>query len=358
VLMQAPKNGFFYVLDRKTGELISAEPYVSVNWASRIDLASGRPVETGKADYRDAPRLVIPAPQGGHNWHPMTFHPGTGLVYLSARDMAYWFVNDPAFDPSNHGKWALGQNMDEQIRLSELEPPEDPVGFLLAWDPVAQREVWRSDQSGYWNGGLLSTAGGLVFAGSADGRFRAFRAQDGEPLWEVASQTGIMAPPVTYTIDGEQTVLVAAGWGGGAIAGPRVDEAIINHYRNEGRVLAFKLGGTAPMPENQPRETRPPAPPPVTASADELARGKSLYHRDCVLCHGFAVESALIVPDLRYLSPERHRQFDGIVLGGLDASRGMPSFAKELSAEEAALIHQYINEQAQKLFESQSERAP
>jgi quinohemoprotein ethanol dehydrogenase len=166
-----------------------------------------------------------------------------------------------------------------------------------------------------------------------------------------------MAPPVTYTVDGEQYVLVAAGWGGGAIAGPRVDEAIINRYRNEGRVLAFKLGATAPMPENQPRVTMAPSPPPVTASAEELARGKSLYHRECVLCHGFAVESALIVPDLRYLSPERHQQFDDIVLRGLYATRGMPSFAKELSADGAALVHQYIIEQAQKLYAAQSNQA-
>jgi quinohemoprotein ethanol dehydrogenase len=356
--MQAPKNGFFYVLDRETGALISAEPYVVVNWASHIDPESGRPVETSAADYREAPKLVVPAPQGGHNWHPMTFHPETGLVYFSARDMAYWFVNDPTFDPGDRGKWALGQDGDEQIRLAELEPPADPVGFLLAWDPVAQREVWRSEQSGFWNGGLLSTAGGLVFGGSADGRFRAFRASDGEVLWEVVSQTGIMAPPVSYEVDGDQFVLVAAGWGGGALAGPPVAEAIINRYHNEGRLLAFKLDGGAAMPRNRPRDTTVPSPPRATASADELARGKSLYHRECGLCHGFAAESALVVPDLRYLSAKRHREFDEIVLGGMLATRGMPSFANELSTDEAALIHQYVNAQAWKLHEASGGHQP
>ena len=238
----------------------------------------------------------------------------------------------------------------------ELAPGKDKLGTVYAISVETGDTTWLYEQRASTTS-LVATGGRLLFGGDTNGRFKAYDQDTGEVLWEVLSQTGIMAPPVTYEVDGEQYVLVAAGWGGGALAGPRVEEAIINRYHNEGRVLAFKLGGTAAMPENQPRDTTVPVPLTVTASADEIARGKSLYHRECVLCHGFAAESSLIVPDLRYLSSQRHEQFNDIVLGGLFDARGMPSFASSLSADEAALVHQYINTQAQKLYASQSNDA-
>jgi PQQ-dependent dehydrogenase (methanol/ethanol family) len=354
VIMQAPKNGFFYVLDRASGELLSADPYVAVNWASHVDLKTGRPAVTELANYEKQARMIVPPPQGGHNWHPMTFHPGTGLVYIPVRDMAFWYVSDPDFEGFKMGQWATGLDMYQVAIEGENEEPP-AAGFLIAWDPRERKEVWRFDQSGYWNGGLLSTAGGLVFGGTADGNFRAFNASTGEVLWEVTSQTGILAAPVTYAIDGEQYVAVAAGWGGAAVAGGPVEEAAITNYHNEGRVLVFKLGGSAAMPQNQARDTTVPTPRPVTASPEEVEEGKRVYHKHCAVCHGFSVASSLVLPDLRYLSAERHDAFDDIVFRGIFSGKGMASFGDLLNEEQIEQIHQYINTEAQELYAEQQE---
>jgi PQQ-dependent dehydrogenase (methanol/ethanol family) len=300
VLMQAPKNGFFYVLDRATGELLSAEPYVGVTWASHVDLASGRPVETPESDYATQPRLLRPSVEGGHNWHPMSFHPGTGLVYIPSHESEYWFVNDPDYDPSQT-QWALALDFDEQVERVEAEAPEF-TGHLLAWDPVAGKRAWRVDHVAYWNGGVLSTAGGLVFQGAGDGRFVAYDAASGEVLWQTQGTTGIMAAPVTYQIDGVQYVAVAAGWG----------------------------------------------------SAEELRRGKHLYNEHCFVCHGVSAKSSLVVPDLRYLTAERHATFEQIVRDGMLETRGMPRFAEDLSQTDAKAVHAYVIERAQELYAEQS----
>ena len=191
VLMQAPKNGFFYVLDRATGELISAKPYAAVNWASHVDLETGRPVETNDGNYREQDRLILPGPYGGHNWHPMSFNPQTGLVYIPAMDAGFWYTHDEKF-VHRPQEWNLALDLDQTIALAEEHPPE-AAGHLLAWDPVKQEPAWRVQHRGFWNGGALSTAGGLVFQGTGDGRFAAYDARDGDLLWEVQSTTGIMA---------------------------------------------------------------------------------------------------------------------------------------------------------------------
>jgi quinohemoprotein ethanol dehydrogenase len=353
VLMQAPKNGFFYVLDRETGELLSAEPYVAVNWASHIDPETGRPVETGLGDYAEGARLVYPAPTGGHSWHPMAFHPGTGLVYIPAHDIQFWFVRDESFE-FRMGEYAIAIDTDELVDLTEKDPPE-ARGFLLAWDPVAQKEVWRVAHEGFWNGGVLATAGGLVFQGSGDGRIAAHDAATGARLWAIRSHTGIMAPPISYEIDGEQYVAVAAGWGGGVIAGGRVEQAIITEYHNEGRVLAFKLGGSQPMPRSTRRDLTVPAPPPLTVSAEEVLEGKSLYNRHCLACHGMLALSSLVVPDLRYMSDDRHEAFESIVLGGALRGNGMPSFSEFLTSDDLPGVQGYIISRAQDAYDAQLE---
>ncbi len=353
VLMQAPKNGFFYVLDRETGGLISARPYVSVNWASKIDPKTGRPVETEIANYEKEARKISPAPQGAHSWHPMAFSPETGLVYVPARELQAWFINDPKFPGARPGEWALGTDVDRVIDKT-LDSPPEPSGFILGWDPIAQREVWRVEHEDFWNGGVLATAGGLVFSGTGAGRIAAYDAENGRTLWEVHSQTGVIAAPVSYEIDDEQYIAVAAGFGGGVIAAGRVENAIINRYHNEGRILAFKLGGTEIMPQNQSRDQTVPAPPPVMISAEQLTQGKSLYNRFCMQCHGFAAASSWLTPDLRYLSPERHAAFQAIVRGGILSGKGMPRFEDLLSSEQADLIHEYVNSEAQKLYDSES----
>ena len=177
VLMQAPKNGFFYVLDRADGQLISAEPYVNVTWAERIDLETGRPVEAPGARYRDATALVFPSAHGGHNWHPMAYNPTTELVYIPAMDMGFPYAQ-PADYEYRPGEFNTGiginpllpvRSADERIAMLQ-----SMKGHLAAWDPVRQREAWRVDHAGAWNGGVLSTAGNLVFQGRADGAFAAY----------------------------------------------------------------------------------------------------------------------------------------------------------------------------------------
>jgi glucose dehydrogenase/mono/diheme cytochrome c family protein len=351
VIMQAPKNGFFYMLDRATGELLSAEPYVTMNWATHVDKETGRPVETDTSNYKDKAQLIFPGPQGGHSWHPMAFSPDTGLVYIPAMDIQFWYPNDPEFE-QRRGEWALGLDIDKMVGLTEEQEPE-ASGFLIAWDPIAQKEVWRVSHEGYWNGGALATAGGLVFQGAGDGRFAAYDDRTGEKLWGVVSQTAIMAAPVTYEIDGEQYIAVAAGWGGGVIATGRVEEAIITDFHNENRVIAFKLGATKPIPMSTPRDQTVPTPPALTASAGEIAQGKSVYNRYCMACHGFAAASSLIVPDLRYMSAERHEAFEDIVVRGIFQGNGMPPFEGYLKPEEIAPLYGYIVAESQKAYDEQ-----
>ncbi len=351
VLMQAPKNGFFYVLDRATGELISAEPYVAITWASGIDKATGRPIETEQSSYEGKPKVMLPGPLGGHNWHPMAFSPKTGLVYLPAHDTPFWYAQEGVFK-YRPGTWNLALDMDVVVDKTETETPA-AKGQLVAWDPVAQKAVWRVDHDGSWNGGVLATAGGLVFQGLGNGFFRAYNDETGETLWEVQSQTGIIAAPISDAIGGEQDIAVAAGWGVVSIAGGLDETTAIAKHHNEGRVLAFKLGATSAMPTNQPRDRTFPAPPPLEASAAAVAAGKSTYGQYCLWCHGFSVASSFLVPDLRMMSAERHAAFEDIVLRGALRGTGMPPFEGMLTPEEVEGVRAYIVNEARKAYEKQ-----
>jgi len=343
VLMQAPKNGFFYVLDRESGEFLSARPYVPVTWASGVD-AKGRPIETPEADYRGAGRMISPGVFGGHNWHPMSFHPGTGLVYLPTQRMPAFYKLDPSFAPE---RGAMNTGLDYSTFVHGSADPGAAVaitGALVAWDPVAQREVWRVEQPTAWNGGTLATAGNLVFQGTATGRFVAYRASDGERLWEAPAGTGVMAGPVSYEVEGVQYVAVAAGWGSGFAnsAGPAATAAGV---RGAGRVLAYALGGKASPPPTPPPLGPVPEPPVRSeAGAAEVERGGLLYARLCLGCHGpFAIGGGSL-PDLRYSSAETHARFVDIVVGGARADLGMPGFGDLLSAEDARRIEAYVLE--------------
>ncbi len=347
VIMQAPKNGFFYVLDRVTGELISAEPYVHITWASRVDPETGRPVENTGAGYRDKPELIFPGPGGGHNWHPMSYHPGTGLVYIPVMDVPFVYSRDKKFKYRNF-TWNFG------VDMTVNAPPLDPAeavdmtgvmkGFLTAWDPVAQKEVWSVQHTGPWNGGILTTAGNLVVQGTADGRLAAYRADSGDRLWQADPQTGIVAPPMTYMIDGEQYIAIMAGWGG---AGPLVLGPLASgrKVRNISRVLAFKIGGSAELPPMPPQEAAP-EPPAQTASRQVVALGRRLYHLSCGNCHGPGAESGGVISDLRHMDEATHAAFGDIVLGGLYEDNGMASLADLYSEEDVEAIHAYIIKRA------------
>ena len=344
VIMQAPKNGFFYVLDRTNGEFISAEPFVPVNWASRIDAETGRPVENPGVRYATDTALIYPSADGGHNWHPMAYNPDTGLVYIPAQRNALPYKQEPNFEykPGDFN-WgidfgAFTPSADPQERIS---PMQGAIGHLAAWDPVAQREVWRVQHERTWNGGVLSTAGNLVFQGRSDGVFAAYTADTGELKWEMPVHTGIIAGPVTYTAGGEQHVAVMAGWGGAF----SLFSGVPRHKGNvlsAGRILAFKIGGKAELPEPAVTHVNIPVPPDIEATDEEVARGEALYQAHCSRCHGSAVNSAGAVPDLKYLPAASHGRWDLIVRQGVYATVGMPGFADVLTEADAKAVHAYV----------------
>jgi len=340
LLMQAPKNGFFYVLDRETGEYLSGEPYVHVSWATHIDPETARPVERREASWTKSRAFVSPAVVGGHNWHPMSFSPKTGLVYIPAIENAYLYVPDPdfRFEP---GRFNTAEDLG--AIAAEVEGYEDMARAvcsptrLLAWNPVEQKLAWEVRHDTGVPGGILSTAGNLVFQGNGTGFFSAYDARNGQSLWSSEVGIGIMAPPVTYEIGGEQYVAVLAG-----IGGSQGGHFTKFDYHNEGRVLAWKLGGAAPMPPVRKRAQAVVSAQPIDADPKTLAKGRALYSEHCMRCHGMGAKSSGLLPDLRHVAPQVHEQWDHIVLGGTRASAGMASFADILDPAESRDIHAYV----------------
>ena len=346
VILHAPKDGFFYVIDRETGKLISAKPFTSVNWAAGIDLTSGHPIENPKARYTrgDAPP-VVPGPAGAHSWHPMSYSPLTGLVYIPVNEVGFNFKSADDFEfrrqAPNYGidMRAAGMPQDPKIKRAIL----DTIGGkLVAWDPIQQKQVWAVNRPGPWNGGTLSTAGNLVFEGTAGGRFEAYRADTGAKLWSFDAQTGVIAGPVTYTVHGEQYVAVLAGWGGVLPLAAGEVSFKSGHVRNVSRVLAFKLGGKATLPPLREVETPKLNPPPSTASTAEIRRGEAVFQRFCSVCHGDVAVSGGILPDLRYSEFLKNDRWFSIVRDGMLQSQGMVGFGKEVSQEDAAAIRSYV----------------
>lgn len=374
VLMQAPKNGFFYVVDRVTGEFISAKPYVPISWATHVDPETGRPVETENARYQAANPLASlspeeqiaalksmsneeleqafhkPAPYGGHNWHPMSYNPQTGLVYIPALDIPYAYGNEPEFE-YKEGQWNLGVDFQLNAPPADRGLQEEMAGMvrghISAWDPVKQEEVWRVQYPGAWNGGILSTAGNLVFQGTSDGRVVAYAADTGEELWSSPARTGVIAPPVTYTVEGEQYVTVVAGWGGAfALSAGEAAEKL--NQKPRGRILTFKLGGEAELPPIEPPESIP-EPPELDATEEQIAQGKAVYHRYCGVCHGAGVKGGGVIPDLRHMAPGKHLVFEDIVLGGILEDRGMVSFDDVLTKQDVQDIQAYVISEAHQM---------
>ena len=361
VLMQAPKNGYFYVLDRTSGEFISARPYVFTNWASSMD-ASGRPTINPAATYKDKPALIFPTGAGGHNWPPMAFNPQTQLVYIPARESG--MVMAPL--PGNY-QWRPGQtNAAHSVAFSFfvnlMSPAErkeydavvasypglpDPATreFLIAYDPVNQQERWRLPlgRAELAGGGVLTTAGNLVVQGTSAGKLMVYRADTGAIVKEIDVGTGIMAAPVSYEIDGEQYIAVLAGFGG-AMAPLYPAESAAYRYQNYGRLLSFKLGGTTtPLPPARQQLSTPP-PPQLPASTLQTApHGAALFFKYCVFCHGGQGEARLSAyPDLFRLDAQTHAAFGQIVHDGRLAGNGMAGFADVLSTQDVAAIQAFL----------------
>ena len=343
VLMQVPKHGFVYVIDRETGKLISAEKYTEVNWADGYNLTTGRPILTGKGDYSKEPKLVYPGTQGGHNWQPISFSPKSGLLYFGETRLPTLHVNDPGAKFQDRGRrWNIGEKVvlpETPQEMAEMVPLIS--ASLIAWDPVTQKKVWQIPHNIVVSGGTLSTAGNLVFQGTYDGRFVAYADKTGKTLWETGAQTGVMAGPISYSVDGEQYIAVGAGLGGsfGVTFG---DMAKATNMQTISRMLVYKLDGKAslpPLPVVAKKELNLPPMP----ALETVNKGRELFNNQCVFCHGVAAVSGVsFTPDLRYLSKETREQFAGIVLGGLRADKGMPHFYVQLTIEEVNAVHDYL----------------
>jgi alcohol dehydrogenase (cytochrome c)/quinohemoprotein ethanol dehydrogenase len=346
VLLHAPKNGFFYVLDRVTGALISAKPYTQINWATGVDMKTGRPIETPIARYPGShPAPILPGPSGAHSWHSMSYSPLTGLVYIPVQEGGFLYKSDPHFQSKklapNYGVdvVAAGLPQDPNVKKAILDSIK---GRLLAWDPVHQKEAWGVARPGFWNGGILSTAGNLVFQGTAEGNFEAYRADTGEKVWSFSTQSGVIAAPVSYTVNGEQYVAILAGWGG---VFPLVTGEIAlksTQLPNFGRMLAFKLGGKASLPPRPEVLQTALDPPPSKAPPATVAKGEQLYQRYCAACHGDVAVGGGLLPDLRYSGSLSSELWFNVVLDGLLQPNGMVSFDKELSRQDAAAIRAYV----------------
>ena len=345
VIMQAPKNGFFFIIDRVTGEYLSAEPFTTVNWATHYD-DNGRPVETEDSRYLDKSMLMMPAAIGGHNWHSMSYSDDTGYVYIPVIKAMMEYKQPSMFRPNPHHP-NIGVDLVINNLISpafvELLSTKIIRGELLAWDPTTQKEVWRHVHSRSWNGGVLSTAGNLVFQGTADQKFMAFNAKTGKELWSHDTKLGMVAAPISYSVDGEQYVAVMAKWGGAFPLAAGISP--IPGLEN-GRILVFKLGGEDILPPSDMLPVTPLEPPMMPdVTPEQIHEGLKLYTEACSTCHGLNVVSGGIVPDLRHLN-ERHALFNSIVLDGLFEANGMVGFRDILNEDQADLIHAFILNEA------------
>ncbi|MBI3369405.1 MAG: PQQ-dependent dehydrogenase, methanol/ethanol family, partial [Burkholderiales bacterium] len=338
VILHAPKNGFFFVVDRTNGQFISAKNFVDVNWATGFD-NTGRPIEIAESRSTDKPYDSIPGPFGAHNWHPMSFNPKTGLVYLPAQNVPLNLMDDKSwsFNSNQPGQphGGLGWNL---AMMANVEPPKSkPFGRLIAWDPVQQKEAWRVEHVSPWNGGTLTTAGNLVFQGTADGRFVAYDARTGAKLWETATGTGVVAAASTYLVDGKQYVSIAVGWGGVYGLAQRATDR-----QGPGTVYTFALGGTAKAPDfvayQQGKLLQG-----VAYDPKVYQEGTLLFISNCVFCHGVpGVDRGGNIPNLGYSATETISNLDRFVFKGPGVQKGMPDFTGKLKAEDVEKIKAFI----------------
>ena len=344
-MLHAPKNGFFYVLDREDGALISAEKLGKVTWAEGIDPETGRPIEIPGARYESGEALIWPGSGGVHNWHPMAFSPDTGLTYIPTREMPGYY-NDEGREPRN---WKLTSEDPMGLKgFYDDIPANAGSSALEAWDPVTQSRAWEVETPGVANGGVIATAGDLVFQGRADGQLKAHDAASGAELWSFDMGVGTQAAPMTFSVGDRQYVAILAGWGGSQMLlgslGAQHGWIGREHPR---RLLVFALDGDAELPDAPP----PSRPEPIEGAdfvvdAAKAEQGKKIYGRFCVICHGTAAIAGGYAPDLRASSvPMSASAFDAIVQNGALLDRGMPNYP-ELTPEELEALRHYIRERA------------
>ena len=345
-LMHAPKNGFFYVINRENGELLSAEKIGKVTWASHVDLKTGRPVEVEGSRYEDGEELVWPSAFGVHNWHAMSYNPDTGLVYLPTIEMPALF-KDSEIDLK---AWRSPSfRVSTGIEFNKEDSAADAgAAYLMAWDPLKHEVRWKHLQPPQWNAGTMTTAGNLVFQGRADGRFAAYHAESGEELWAVELGLGISAPPVTYTVDGKQYISLLVGWGGaGQIVGSLAAQHGWKHKVHPRRLFTFSLDGKTEIPSSPPPAYAKPVDiKDFILDERKVAQGKQLYSESCSLCHGGGAVSGGMATDLRE-SPMvlTKESFRAVLVDGASIQKGMPRF-KDYGEEELTSLMHYIRERA------------
>jgi quinohemoprotein ethanol dehydrogenase len=218
----------------------------------------------------------------------------------------------------------------------------DAKGYLKAFDPLTGEELWNVDHVHYWNSGVVATAGGLVFQGDGLGYLSAYNTDNGEKLWTYNTYISMLAPPVTYEIDGEQYVVILAGTGGIENNFGLTNETAVVKYGNFGKLLGFKLDADLVLSEPTILDRSIPAQPTLTASEADLIRGEQLYNVSCGRCHGGNARSGGIIPDLRMMTPATHQIFKNIVVDGVYAGKGMASFGDILNEKDTEMIRQYV----------------
>ncbi len=341
VLMQAPKNGFFYVLDRTNGELISAKPYVYTNWAKEIDKVTGRPIESDFARYPNMNAQIAPSAGGGHNWQPMAFNKKTGLVYIPAREEGMFFGQPKNWEHNNDPRsWNTASGFNPENNTHQDSMAGRSFGKLIAWNPISQKEEWSVWQKSSWNAGVLSTQD-LVFQGNAEGEFNAYDTSTGKKLWTYPLHTGIIASPITYEIDGEQYVSILVGWGGVMGLWMKFTEQI-----NQGTLYTFALGGTEDRPKFPKQPKRELIGLEFEATPEQIDNGGQLFAKYCNQCHKGKIFPGGSIPDLTYSPPEIFSAFQQIVAEGTLLSLGMPKFNDRLSTQDIHDIKHYILSEA------------
>ncbi|MCB2015704.1 MAG: PQQ-dependent dehydrogenase, methanol/ethanol family [Sphingobium sp.] len=351
VLMQAPTNGFFYVIDRSNGKLISAEKFGKANWADRIDIKTGRPVERPDIRYEKGPVTIWPGTIGAHNWQAMAFSKKAGLVYIPYMQLPTTF-NSTAEDKAELPSLTLDK---PKMRFgigatfrSAIVDPDDGKGALIAWDPVRQKQVWRVDREYIWNGGILATAGNIVFQGTADGQLEAYSADRGKKLWSFGAGNGIIAPPISFAANGHQYIAVLAGYGGASAAGGKLFDTGWRYGIHPSRLLVFRLDGAEKLPDTPPPvdSTPPVDDEKIVIDAAAATRGAKLYSETCRICHGAgAAATGPTAPDLRASGITLDLNAFKMVLNGALVERQMPKY-DDLSEDEMRDLFMYIRSEA------------
>ncbi len=345
VIMQAPKNGFFYVIDRTNGKFISAKPFTYINWAVGMT-PEGRPIESAFARMKDSNVVIYPDFDGGHNWQPMAFNQKNKLMYIPGRTTSFpygydsgWKFNQAKDFGSGTG-WNLGSdiNFTHPLKADLNAPKESAPGFLVAWDPVKQREVWRIKQETHWNGGVVTTASGLVFQGTADGNLTARDGDNGKLLWELNAGTGVTAPPVTYSVDGIQYISFQVGWGGsgGAMNEKATPDIFPAH------IYTFRIDGKEKMPKMIASQKPVPLHIEYPGTETEIKKGGEIYYQYCMSCHGTIDKDYGALPDLGLITKAKFDIINEIVLKGKLEPLGMPNLGSKLSPGDLENIKKYI----------------